>query len=70
MVFANAGTAIVELIPDKYMTPLFKQMAIDCNHRYSTLLGSMENSGDSVGLDLEIESSFNKHPYLNTSARS
>jgi len=47
MIFAESGTSVVELIPDRYMTPLFKQLAIDCAHRYSTLMGEVqENDSD------------------------
>lgn len=48
MVFSQKGTAIVELIPDRYMTPLFKQLAIDCNHRYSCLLGSVDFKSEHI----------------------
>lgn len=48
MVFSPKGTAIVELIPDRYMTPLFKQLAIDCNHRYSCLLGSVDSKSEHI----------------------
>jgi capsular polysaccharide biosynthesis protein len=39
MVFAKRGCRIVELIPNKYMVPLFRQLAIDCGHYYSPLIG-------------------------------
>ncbi|MBX2886427.1 MAG: glycosyltransferase family 61 protein [Granulosicoccus sp.] len=46
MVFAKAGCEIIELIPDKYMTPLFKQLAANCGHRYSVLMGDTEDAAD------------------------
>ncbi len=39
MVFMPNGCDVIELIPEKYMTPLFKQLAINCGHRYSVLIG-------------------------------
>ena len=44
MIFARENCAIVELLPDRYMTPLFKKLAMDCNHRYSPILGQLTES--------------------------
>jgi len=52
MVFAKKDTKIVELIPDRYMTPLFKQLSVDCGHRYSVVLGKVQQKGDKVETEL------------------
>jgi len=58
MIFAESGTAVLELIPERYMTPLFKQLAIDCSHRYSTLIGNVapaeDNSDNSLAWTIDI----------------
>jgi len=41
MLFASPNSNIIELIPDRYMTPLFKQLSIDCNHKYSVVIGQV-----------------------------
>jgi len=52
MVFAAPGSDIVELIPERYMTPLFRQLAIDCKHRYSVLIGTMAKSDGQTNPDI------------------
>jgi len=52
MIFAESGTSVVELIPDRYMTPLFKQLAIDCSHKYSTLMGEVEENDSDTNTPL------------------
>ena len=59
MVFARKDTKIVELIPDRYMTPLFKQLSIDCGHRYSVLIGKVEQDGAKVANDLRWNANLN-----------
>ncbi len=44
MIFAKPGCHIIELIPDKYMTPLFKQLAINCKHKYSVQVGKTDSN--------------------------
>ena len=46
MLFAPPESNVIELIPDRYMTPLFKQLAIDCNHRYSVLVGQVDTRAE------------------------
>lgn len=60
MVFSQPGTAIVELIPDRYMTPLFKQLAIDCNHRYSCLIGNVDSKPTHIEPTLNWQIDLNK----------
>lgn len=42
MMFASPGAQIVELIPRRYMAPMFKRLAAQCAHRYAVLIGEME----------------------------
>lgn len=44
MVFAKRGCKIIELIPNKYVVPLFRQLAIDCGHYYSPLIGELKEN--------------------------
>jgi hypothetical protein len=56
MIFMNEGSHVLELIPNKYMTPLFKQLSVDCGHKYSVLVGKEGSDtnvkNDSIGGDL------------------
>ncbi len=53
MIFMNTGSCIVELIPEKYMTPLFKQLSIDCGHQYSVIVGRQDSKiSAAIGQDL------------------
>ncbi len=52
MVFAPKQCAIVELIPDKYMTPLFFQLATDCGHPYSIVMGKVTSDVDADSTNL------------------
>jgi len=54
-VFSKKGCCVIELIPDRYMTPLFKQLAIDCGHQYSVFLGEvLESDVSATKLDWRI----------------
>lgn len=49
MIFAAPDCAVIELIPDRYMTPLFRQLAVDCGHRYGVLAGRTEDEDEALG---------------------
>lgn len=52
MIFAKSGLGVLELIPDRYMTPLFAQLAIDCGHRYSVIMGKTDKAASDANDDL------------------
>jgi len=57
MIFANSNSNIIELIPDRYMTPLFKQLSIDCGHRYSVVVGkvNIKEKTDQINMNWTVD---------------
>lgn len=47
MIFAQTGTSIIELIPDRYLTPMFRQLAFYCGHKYGVIIGKTEDNQNS-----------------------
>ena len=47
MIFARSGAKILELIPSRYLTPMFRQLAVNCGHEYGVLIGDTRSSESS-----------------------
>jgi len=47
MIFSQPGCQIIELIPERYMVRFFWQLALDCGHAYSVLIGRMLENDES-----------------------
>ena len=57
LVFSSSECRILELIPRKYLTPLFCQLASDCGVEYDVLIGDMigEHIGNQVDFKWSID---------------
>ena len=47
MVYANSGSKILELIPSRYLTPMFRQLAVNCGHKYGVIIGETHSGSTS-----------------------
>jgi tetratricopeptide (TPR) repeat protein len=54
MVFASAGSWVVELLPERYLVPVFRELAAVAGHRYVPVVGEVEDlEAMSWGVDVE-----------------
>jgi len=53
MIFAARNANVLEMIPSRYMTPLFRQLAIDSGHHYGVLIGEVESDSAGISSDLD-----------------